>query len=229
MTVEEVQTRKDKILAEAKKEKPFSLLPVNYELLKKYKYVDSPDSFVSPPSDSETDTPEKVKARTKEYDDASLRGEIFYPNLIKVDLGNSSASETENETEKQVQARQDKFLAGTKDEQLFRYNSSIEYQPLKRFIVPRFAFFDDSSTNWSSSSDSDCKTEIIAEKEAQSQEDKIPAGSKEEQLFGDDLMQSPSTDLQSAVEDLAKSPSTNFQYETAYPAFSVLVAPHPFF
>lgn len=87
MTVEEVQTRKDKILAEAKKEKPFSLLPVNYELLKKYKYVDSPDSFVSPPSDSETDTPEKVKARTKEYDDASLRGEIFYPNLIKVDLG----------------------------------------------------------------------------------------------------------------------------------------------
>lgn len=231
MTVEEVQTQKDKILAKANKEKPFIHPRVNYELLKKFVYVDSPDSFVSPPSDSETDTPEKVKARRKEYFDASHRGEIFYPNPypypIKVDahgyLYDSSASETENETGKEAQARKDKFLAGTKDEQLFCYNPSIEYEPLKRFIVPRFAFFDSSSTDWSSSSDSDCETEIVAEKGAQSQDNRIRARSKEEQLFGDDFMKSPSTDLQSTVKDLAKSPSTNYQSETAFSVFPVLV------
>ncbi|KAK1358088.1 hypothetical protein POM88_051344 [Heracleum sosnowskyi] len=197
MTLEEAQARKDKILAEARKEQPFPNNPlVNYELLKKFAYVDSPDSFASPPSDSETDTPAQVEARKKQFLNAKIQGQIvqLVPFHIKVDSrglpaasSDSSASESEVETQEVAQIQKDKFVAGTKDEQLFCYNPNIRYEPLKKYIVPRFAFFDSSSTDWSTSSDSECEAETMGEKEAQSYEDKIPAGSKEEKLIGGGL------------------------------------------
>ncbi|KAK1382462.1 hypothetical protein POM88_020197 [Heracleum sosnowskyi] len=123
MTVEEAQTRKDKILAEARKEKPFPDHPrVSYQVLKQLKYVDSPDSFASPPSDSD-DTPEEIEARKKRYSDASFQNQIITPYHFKIKVNEmglpcTSQSETEIETEEdeEVQASQDKFLAGTNND-----------------------------------------------------------------------------------------------------------------
>ncbi|KAK1358234.1 hypothetical protein POM88_051490 [Heracleum sosnowskyi] len=77
MTLEEAQTRKDKIFAEAKKEHPFAYDPrINYKLRKQFTYIDSPDSFASPPPDSDVDTLEEVEARDKKFKDAMGQGQL---------------------------------------------------------------------------------------------------------------------------------------------------------
>ncbi|KAK1358111.1 hypothetical protein POM88_051367 [Heracleum sosnowskyi] len=201
MTVEEAQTQKDIILAEAKKELPFTYDPyVNYELLKEFVYIDSPDSFASPPSDSETETPEEVESKINIFHEPDTLNQIFLDRPNNEHLYNPSDSdsyypETETKTEEGTLTHD----AGVNDEQLFSHDPSIKYVPLKRYIVPRFAFFDSSSTDWSDSSDS----------ASASSDDEILAESTEEQLFRENLVESLSTDLQLVAKDLIKSPSTS--------------------
>lgn len=164
MTEEEAQVQKDKILAEAKKEQPFPLEPgVNYEIFKQFKYIDSPDSLnysnlmlVSGPTEEEQPKRDKF---------ISLRRQIFsQTNDTKAEVD----TETEPETMAEEEAYKNRILAGAKDGDLFCYEPSVKYEPLKRYIVPRFAFFDSSSTDWSDSSDSETEneTETMAKKEA---------------------------------------------------------------
>lgn len=102
-------------------------------------------------------------------------------------------------------------LVGAEEEQLFCHDPSIEYKPLKRYIVPRFAFSDTSSTDWSESTDSESETEAMAEEATQIQKEKIRA----EQLFCNDLAKSPSTDFQSVAENLTKSSLKKIQSKSA--------------
>ncbi|KAK1358101.1 hypothetical protein POM88_051357 [Heracleum sosnowskyi] len=201
MIVEETQTQKDKMLAQAKKEQPFTYDPyINYDLLKQFVYIDSPDSFTSPPSDSETETPAEVEAKTDRFHDPATQKQLFFDNPNIKDFAcmsvhpYSSASETEKEEE--AQTDEAKIHAGAKDEQMYCFDPSIKYEPLKRQIVPRFAFFDSSSTDWSGSSDSasDDETETMQEEGTQIQKDNILA---------EELATSHSTNLQSkpAVQD----------------------------
>ncbi|KAK1358102.1 hypothetical protein POM88_051358 [Heracleum sosnowskyi] len=99
------------------------------------------------------------------------------------------------------EARKDKILVGTRDEQVFSFDPSINYEPLKRYIVLTFSFFDSSSADSTESSaslfsDSESKTETMAKKEAQSQEDKILAGSIDKHFIWNDLVMFPTSDLQ---------------------------------
>ncbi|KAK1358034.1 hypothetical protein POM88_051290 [Heracleum sosnowskyi] len=198
MTEEESQTQKDKILAEAKEEQPFSHDPRwNYDLLKQFFYLDSPDSLAYSNLILDSKTEEENKAKLDEYNSSTTQSRLIF-------VGSDLKTKTETETESEIE---------THKEQLFRYDPSIIYKPLKRYIVPRFGFYDSSSTDWSDSLDSsafsDSETEIktTEEEEAPSQEDKILAGSKDKQLFRHDFVNSTSTNLQSMAQDLAKSPS----------------------
>ncbi|KAK1383424.1 hypothetical protein POM88_021159 [Heracleum sosnowskyi] len=109
----------------------------------------------------------------------------------------------EAETQKEI-------LAKCKDGELFCYDPTIKYEPLKRYNVPRFVFSEDSSTDWSDS-ESDAENETIAEEEAPTPKEGILAGNY-------DLAKFPtSTNLRSVDEDLAVSPSTYLQSKPAVP------------
>lgn len=122
---------------------------------------------------------EEAQSR-KRYRDAYRQGQIVTPIHFKIKVieygsacTSQSKTETETEEEDEAQTSQDKFLCETKNKQLFRYNPSVKYEPLKRYIAPRFAFFDSSSTDWSAC-ESECETQTMVRKEGQSWEDKIP-------------------------------------------------------
>ncbi|KAL8122992.1 uncharacterized protein LOC141716942 [Apium graveolens] len=170
MTEEEVQARKEKILAEGKEEQPFKYKRgFDYEVLKQFFYLDSPDTLANSNLMLYSDTKEDMKSKGRKY--YSISREVMI----------SSASNCESETETEYnwetcletmakgRADKDKNLPGTKDEQLFCYDPSIEYEPLKRYIVPRFDFFDSSSTDWSDSSDSESETKTMEAEAAGSQ------------------------------------------------------------
>lgn len=66
-------------------------------------------------------------------------------------------------------------VVGTEEEQLFCHDPSIEYKPLRRYIVPKFAFSDTSSTDWSDSTDSESETASMAEEATEIQKEKNPS------------------------------------------------------
>lgn len=165
MTEEEVQTRKEKILAEGKEEQPFKYHPgFSYEVLKQFFYLDSPDSISSSSLMLYSDTKEDMKSKVHKY-----------RSMVRQAI-TSSDFNCETDTETEIN-RKDNILRRTKDEQLFTYDPSIEYKPLKRYIVPRFDFFDSSSTDWSDSySETETETETVEVEEAESQQGKILPG-----------------------------------------------------
>ncbi|KAL8123837.1 uncharacterized protein LOC141717854 isoform X1 [Apium graveolens] len=141
------------------------------------------------------------------------------------DWSDSSDCEYENVymAGKEAQTEKDNLLAvtkkeqvaGTEEEQLFYHDPSIKYKPLSRYIVPKFAFSDTSSTDWSESTDSESDTELMAEEATRGQKEKIRDDTRVERLFCNDLAKSPSTDFQSVAEDLTKSSSANLQSKSS--------------
>ncbi|KAK1358009.1 hypothetical protein POM88_051265 [Heracleum sosnowskyi] len=234
MTEKAAQTQKDQILTEAREEQPFFYSPtLNYDVLKQFYYIDSPDSLAYSNLILESDPLEEVQPKVDKFFSETTQKQLYvneYKTKTETEKETETETATENRTEIETEtmaeegAHNGNILAGTKDKQLFGYDPSIKYEPLKRYIVPRFAFFDSSSTDWSDSSssafsDSESETEIKAKKDAQSDEDKIVAGPEEKQLLWDDLVESPTRDLQS----VAKSPLTKFQSKPAVlnPSFLV--------
>lgn len=74
-------------------------------------------------------------------EERSLKIDRYYSETIQKQLYiHNSDSETEIETETETMAEceshNDRILYRTEDKQLFRYDSSIEYKPLKRYIIP---------------------------------------------------------------------------------------------
>lgn len=121
------------------------------------------------------------------------------------------------EEEAQIQKE---ILANYKEGELYCYNPNIKYEPLKRYDVPRFVFSEDSSSDLSDL-ESNAQNETMAEEEAQTQKDKILAGTKDELLSHYDIDKSlTSTDFQSVAENLAVSPSTDPQSTAAVPSLS---------
>lgn len=196
MEAEEAQYHKDKIPDPTKDQKIFRYDPnINYEVVKQFAYLDSPDppdSFIYYSTDSERETME-AQTRRDIYRIASREDLIFLDPNFKYGLSDSSVIsgtetgtqvETETMAEEETSTHEDKILAGTEDEQLFHYDPRIKYEPLKRYVVPRFAFCDTSSTDWSDSTDSSAfsdsepqtETKIMAAEEAQAQKDKILSG-----------------------------------------------------
>ncbi|KAK1357936.1 hypothetical protein POM88_051192 [Heracleum sosnowskyi] len=237
MTEEEAQIQKDKILAEAKEEQPFPYYPtINYEILKQFYYLDSPDSLAysnlilaSDPKeeleskldkfhseatftqlyriDSKTDDTE-TEPETKTKTEPETETKTEPETETKTEPETETETKPDSETGSELKAHKDKIHVRAKDEHLFSYNPRIKYKPLKRYIVPRFAFYDSSSTDWSDSSsfsDSESEKETMEKIEAQSREHKILAGSEEKQILRENLVKPPSTDLQ----DFANSPSVN--------------------
>lgn len=150
---------------------------------------------------------EKILAGAKEeqlfhYDsdiNYELPKELADLETYGAESDSQAEAETETETEimTEVQTRREKILAGIKDDELFCYNPNIEYEPIKRYALPRFAFSDSSSTDWSASSESESEMEAksMATGEARTQKDEIPDGTKEKQFFCDNLAKSPLSDL----------------------------------
>ncbi|XP_074376170.1 uncharacterized protein LOC141717854 isoform X2 [Apium graveolens] len=146
---------------------------------------------------------------------------ILAKPLLKV-KGNSVGATTPP-SRKEAQTEKDNLLAvtkkeqvaGTEEEQLFYHDPSIKYKPLSRYIVPKFAFSDTSSTDWSESTDSESDTELMAEEATRGQKEKIRDDTRVERLFCNDLAKSPSTDFQSVAEDLTKSSSANLQSKSS--------------
>ncbi|KAK1358299.1 hypothetical protein POM88_051555 [Heracleum sosnowskyi] len=225
MTEEEAQTRKEKILAEAKEEQPFKYRPYfNYEIFKRFFYIDSPDSLAYSDLILYSQTEEERKIKKERFFSEFIGSEFDFitktKNKAETEGKTENETKTETDTTAEDKVHKDKILAGINHEQLFRYDPSIKYEPLKRYIVPRFDFFDSSSTEWSDSSDSsifsdsESETEIMAD-EAESQKGRILTGSKEKQLSLDDLVKSPLTNLQYMSEDSVKFPSKHLQSKPA--------------
>ncbi|KAK1357996.1 hypothetical protein POM88_051252 [Heracleum sosnowskyi] len=179
MTEEEAQVKKDKIIAEAKEEQPFPNYPhINYGILKQFWYLDSPDSLAYSNLILGSDPKEELQAKLdKFFCEATLKQVYCNTNDTKTGVRILADTETEPETKTETMAEEEahknKNLAGAKDEHLFCYEPNIKYEPLKRYIVPRFAFFDSSSTDWSDSSsfsdsetETETETETMAKKEA---------------------------------------------------------------
>lgn len=114
-------------------------------------------------------------------------------------------------------------VVGTKEEQLFYHDPNIEYKPLSRYIGPKFAFSDTSSTDWSDSTDSESDTEAMEEEATRVQKIKIRADTRVELLFCNNLAKSPSTDFRSVAEDLTKPSLINLQSKSVVQDFSISV------
>ncbi|KAL1826315.1 hypothetical protein ACET3Z_004727 [Daucus carota] len=114
-------------------------------------------------------------------------------------------------------------VVGTKEEQLFYHDPNIEYKPLSRYIGPKFAFSDTSSTDWSDSTDSESDTEAMEEEATRVQKEKIRADTRVELLFCNNLAKSPSTDFRSVAEDLTKPSLINLQSKSVVQDFSISV------
>lgn len=164
-----LKVQKDKILAEAKEEQPFTYPPhINYEILKQFRYIDSPDSLnysslmlVSGPEEEEQPKRDKYHSNFKQIFSKTNDTKAE----VKILADTKTERETKTETMAEGEAYINRILAGAKDGPIFCYEPSVKYEPLKRYIVPRFAFFDSSSTDWSSSSDSETEAETEAETE----------------------------------------------------------------
>ncbi|KAK1382456.1 hypothetical protein POM88_020191 [Heracleum sosnowskyi] len=81
-----------------------------------------------------------------------------------------------------------KTLAQIKKEQNWFYDPTIKYESLRQCTVPRFAYCDDSATDWSdssASSDSEIEPVIMTVEEAQTRKDKILAEARKEKPFPD--------------------------------------------
>lgn len=95
--------------------------------------------FYSSDSDSETNT--KPPPKNDVY--KSLSGDTSDWSDYETETETELEEEHVCMTEEEAQAQIDKLLAGTKKDDLYRYNPSIKYEPLKRYDVPRFAFSGD--------------------------------------------------------------------------------------
>ncbi|KAK1358115.1 hypothetical protein POM88_051371 [Heracleum sosnowskyi] len=177
-----------KTLPQTKKEQRWLYDPtIKYEALRqcavpRYAYYDvsATDWSDTSASDSEIETEtmaedkaqnqnENILAGAKEeqlfhYDSDNiyeLPKELADLETYRAESDSQAEAEMETETEilTEVQTHREKILAGIKDEELFCYNHNIEYEPIKRYALPRFAFSDSSSTDWSASSESESETE----------------------------------------------------------------------
>lgn len=144
------------------------------------------------------------------------------PRLSRVEYSSSDSNTDGSDSDFEfITPSKTRAEGGTKEEELYRYDPNIQYGPPKRFVIPRCALSDDSSTDLSDSSDSFAsgasyfKTEIMAGDEAQTQKSKILSNTKEEQLFRYDLAKSPAADLLSVAEDLVVSSLTDLQSKPA--------------
>ncbi|KAK1357743.1 hypothetical protein POM88_050999 [Heracleum sosnowskyi] len=159
------QTHKDKGPAITKEENIFRYDPnLNYQVVKQFAYLDSPDrphSFTYDSSDSEREIKE-VETMYEAFRAASREDKIFLDPDFKY-ARDIFGTETETQVETEIMAEEEDKIP--KDEQLFRYDPSIKYEPLKRYVVPRFAFCDTSSTDWSDSADSSAFSESEPETE----------------------------------------------------------------
>ncbi|KAK1369561.1 hypothetical protein POM88_035653 [Heracleum sosnowskyi] len=125
--------------------------------------------FYSSDSDSETNT--KPPPKDDVYKFVNLSD--WTDSETETETENETETETETEhevedilmTEEEAQAQIDKLFAGTKKEELYRYNPNIKYEPLKRYDVPRFAFSDDDSTNGPGSLESDTEAGTLRDVE----------------------------------------------------------------
>lgn len=144
---------------------------------------------------------------------------------------NTDGSDSDFETITPIKTRAE---GGTKEEEIYRYDPNIQYEPPKLYVIPRCALSDDSSTDWSDSDSfasgaSYFKTEIMAGEAAQTQIGKLLSNTKEEQLFRYDLAKSPAADLRSVPEDLVVSSSTDLQAKSAVLDSTVLEVVAPLF
>lgn len=130
-----------------------------------------------------------------------------------------AGNETQTEKDNIHAVTKKEQVVGTKEEQLFYHDPRIEYKPLRRYIGPKFAFSDTSSTDWSDSSSTDWSdstgsesdTEAMAEEATRVQKEKIRADTRVELLFCNHLAKSPSTDSRSVAEDLTKPSLLNLK------------------
>lgn len=134
-----------------------------------------------------------------------------------------AGNETQTEKDNIHAVTKKEQVVGTKEEQLFYHDPRIEYKPLRRYIGPKFAFSDTSSTDWSDSTDSESDTEAMEEEATRVQKEKIRADTRVELLFCKDLAKSPSTDSRSVAEDLTKPSLKNLQSKSVVQDLSISV------
>ncbi|XP_063943242.1 uncharacterized protein LOC108205704 isoform X6 [Daucus carota subsp. sativus] len=219
----------DRILSVTKKEQRYDPI-IKYEALRQWvapKYPCANSTFRSYSSasmDSETKTMAEEAQKQKDETLAGTSGKEprsyiryegrricisddsddstdWYDSESGSDSSTFGSADDETMAE-EAQTQKDETLNVNEEEELYHYDSSIKYEPLKTYAVPRFSFSDDFSTDCSDSSsfalDSETENEPMAEHEAQTQKDRILVGTEYEQLLcATDLKSNP------AVPDLS--------------------------
>ncbi|KAL8134703.1 hypothetical protein AgCh_009649 [Apium graveolens] len=104
------------------------------------------------------------------YINCRIPKELAYSKIFTPEGETQAKTESEIDTEIEImtetQTRRGKILDGIGNDELFCYNPNIEYEPIKRYALPKFAFYDCSSTDWygysnCSESESETKTKSM--------------------------------------------------------------------